>query len=322
MTCTRKTLSPCQSTALKHSFAPQRASVFNCINKPSPFMQVTNFCLWMDIRMSCTQSPSTIPLGVCLFTVHRPVSRVRVWSAHGAYDRPSPCRNRIITGSFDKTCKVWDAESGDCLHTLRGHLTEIVCLCFNPQSTLIATGSMDNTAKLWDVNTGSELHTLLVLLRLNSSSGPFLRGIFIHSFCGGLGPRRGILLSRDDFTCRFFCFLHIHLINQGHTAEIVSLNFNTYGDLIITGSFDHTSKLWDVRSGRCVHTLQGHRGEISSTQFNFAGVMCWSFRRLFRGNEAPSLFRSFPYQGISVSLAPSTEHAKSGISNLGNAFLH
>ena len=55
----------------KHSFAPQRASVFNCINKPLPFMQVTNFFLWMDIRMSCTQSSSTIPLGVCLFTVHR-----------------------------------------------------------------------------------------------------------------------------------------------------------------------------------------------------------------------------------------------------------
>ena len=37
---------------------------------------------------------------------------------------------------------------------------------------------------------------------------------------------------------------------HGHNAEIVSLNFNNYGDLIITGSFDYTTKLWDVRSGR------------------------------------------------------------------------
>ena len=32
---------------------------------------------------------------------------------------------------------------------------------------------------------------------------------------------------------------------MGHTAEIVSLNFNTDGNQIITGSFDHTTKVWD-----------------------------------------------------------------------------
>jgi len=52
----------------------------------------------------------------------------------------------------------------------------------------------------------------------------------------------------------------------GHTAEIVSLNFDTAGGKLITGSFDHTVKVWDVKTGRCVHTLSGHSGEISSTQ--------------------------------------------------------
>ena len=33
----------------------------------------------------------------------------------------------------------------------------------------------------------------------------------------------------------------------GHTAEIVSLNFDTGGQRIITGSFDHTVKVWDVK---------------------------------------------------------------------------
>ena len=41
-------------------------------------------------------------------------------------------------------------------------------------------------------------------------------------------------------------------------------------------SFDHTVKLWDVRTGRCVHTLAGHHGEISSTQFNYASDLCIS----------------------------------------------
>ena len=62
----------------------------------------------------------------------------------------------------------------------------------------------------------------------------------------------------------------------GHTAEIVSLDFDTQGQRIITGSFDNTVKLWDVRSGRCIHTLSGHQGEISSCQFNYESNCCIS----------------------------------------------
>jgi len=72
----------------------------------------------------------------------------------------NPFGDKIVTGSFDKTCKLWDADSGQLYYTLRGHSTEIVCLSFNPHSTVIATGSMDNTAKLWDVETGTERSTL------------------------------------------------------------------------------------------------------------------------------------------------------------------
>lgn len=36
---------------------------------------------------------------------------------------------------------------------------------------------------------------------------------------------------------------------DGHKAEIVSLNFNTEGDQIMTSSFDNTAKIWDVMTG-------------------------------------------------------------------------
>eukprot|EP00794_Sanderia_malayensis_P011242 gene11242-12422_t len=145
----------------------------------------------------------------------------------------------FITGSYDRTCKVWDTASGEELHTLEGHKNVVyavafnnpygdkiatgsfdktakVCVAFNFQSTLIATGSMDNTAKLWDVQKGTEVSTL-----------------------------------------------------TGHSAEIICTSFNTTGDQLLTGSFDHTVSIWDVRSGRRIHTLIGHRGEISNAQFNF-----------------------------------------------------
>jgi dynein assembly factor with WDR repeat domains 1 len=67
----------------------------------------------------------------------------------------NPYGDKIATGSFDKTCKLWDVESGKCFHTFKGHNAEIVCLGFNPQSTLLASGSMDRTAKIWDIETGT-----------------------------------------------------------------------------------------------------------------------------------------------------------------------
>lgn len=63
-------------------------------------------------------------------------------------------RDKIVTGSFDRTAKIWDANTGQRYHTLKGHKMEIVCLGFDPHGMLVATGSMDHTAKLWDVETG------------------------------------------------------------------------------------------------------------------------------------------------------------------------
>ena len=66
----------------------------------------------------------------------------------------SSYRDKIVTGSFDRTAKIWDANTGQRYHTLKGHKMEIVCLGFDPHGMLVATGSMDHTAKLWDVETG------------------------------------------------------------------------------------------------------------------------------------------------------------------------
>ena len=41
-----------------------------------------------------------------------------------------------------------------------------------------------------------------------------------------------------------------------HTGEIVTIHFNADGDKLITGSFDATAKIWDVRKGICLLTLE------------------------------------------------------------------
>jgi WD40 repeat protein len=38
---------------------------------------------------------------------------------------------RFITGSYDRTCKVWETETCKLLHTLEGHKNMVYCVAFN-----------------------------------------------------------------------------------------------------------------------------------------------------------------------------------------------
>ncbi len=38
---------------------------------------------------------------------------------------------RFITGSYDRTCKVWDTASGEELHTLEAHKNVVYAIAFN-----------------------------------------------------------------------------------------------------------------------------------------------------------------------------------------------
>ncbi|CAH8434783.1 unnamed protein product [Heterobilharzia americana] len=61
----------------------------------------------------------------------------------------------FITGSYDRTCKVWETNTGNEVHTLEGHRNVVYAIAFNlPFSDKIATGSFDKTARLWSAETG------------------------------------------------------------------------------------------------------------------------------------------------------------------------
>ena len=68
---------------------------------------------------------------------------------------------KFITGSYDRTCKVWDTNTGEELLSLDEHNNVVYTMAFNnPYGDKIVTGSFDRKAKIWDANTGQMYHTL------------------------------------------------------------------------------------------------------------------------------------------------------------------
>ena len=72
----------------------------------------------------------------------------------------SPDGERIVTGSWDHTAKVWDARTGTLLLDLKGHAWIVTSVAFSPDGMRIVTGSADNTARMWDAATSTELFAL------------------------------------------------------------------------------------------------------------------------------------------------------------------
>ena len=67
---------------------------------------------------------------------------------------------QVVSGSDDKTVKIWDAGSGACLKTLKGHSYWVSSVAFSHDGTQVVSGSDDKTVKIWDASSGACLKTL------------------------------------------------------------------------------------------------------------------------------------------------------------------
>jgi WD40 repeat protein len=74
----------------------------------------------------------------------------------------SPDGTRLVSGSHDRTVRLWDVRTGECLKVLQGHDNWVWSVAFSLDGHSIASASQDETIKLWDAKTGDCLKTLPV----------------------------------------------------------------------------------------------------------------------------------------------------------------
>jgi WD40 repeat protein len=69
----------------------------------------------------------------------------------------SPDGQNIVTGSFDNTIRIWDAQSGAAVgKTLTGHTGGVYGVSYSPVGHNIVSGSADNTIRVWYAHNSME----------------------------------------------------------------------------------------------------------------------------------------------------------------------
>ncbi|KAF7968264.1 hypothetical protein HWV62_31105 [Athelia sp. TMB] len=171
----------------------------------------------------------------------------------------SPDGSTIVSGSADKTVRVWDSLSGQpALPPLQGHEDIVRSVCFSPDGSRIVSGSDDNTIRMWDALSGQP-----ALPPLQGHEGP------VMSVCFSPDGSR-IVSGSLDGTVRVWDALSGQPVLpplQGHDFSVWCVCFSPDGSRIVSGSFD--MRVWDALSGQpALPPLRGHENAIRSVCFS------------------------------------------------------
>lgn len=194
---------------------------------------------------------------------------VRIWNWEGAppieLQHPNvesihfnPDGSRLVSAGGDKTIKLW-RQDGVLIRVLSGHTDGVMSAVFSPDGKTIASASADKTARLWSVDTGNVLQTFPHQDLVSSAS--FSRdGSLIAT---GSADKTIKLWKADGTLLRTL---------GGDGDRINSVSFSPDGKLLASASSDKTIKLWNL-DGKLVQTLEGHTESVLAVVFSPDGKL-------------------------------------------------
>ncbi|KAJ7273461.1 quinon protein alcohol dehydrogenase-like superfamily [Mycena haematopus] len=152
---------------------------------------------------------------------------------------------KLITGSMDHTLKVWDWRRGKCIRTLTGHTEGIVCLNFD--LNVLVSGSVDSTIKVWNLRTGGAF-----TLRGHSD---WVNSVQLWDSTPGARSTPSSSLSTLD---------NDPGIGTASPSPCGGAPQIDPGKMLFSASDDGTIKLWDLTLRTCVRVFTGHVGQVQS----------------------------------------------------------
>ena len=148
----------------------------------------------------------------------------------------SPGGNRIVSGSNDKSLRVWDAKTGQQLWQLQGHGGRATSVAFSPDGNRIISGSNDKSVWVWDAKTGEQLR------KLQGHAGR------VQSVAFSFDGERIVSVSDDKSVRVWNAKTGEQLIEvQGHTYRVTFVAFSPDGNQIFSDSLDKL-RIWDANT--------------------------------------------------------------------------
>ena len=74
-----------------------------------------------------------------------------------AYAPPGASGRWLASCSADRTVRLWDLDTGECVRTIRAHDRYVYAVAFSPDGSRLVSGSGDHTLRVWDPATGARL---------------------------------------------------------------------------------------------------------------------------------------------------------------------
>ncbi|CAG9950917.1 unnamed protein product [Clonostachys rosea f. rosea IK726] len=212
---------------------------------------------------------------------------------------------KLASGSWDETVRIWDTVTGSCMQVLYGHKDEVTSVAFSADSQRLATGSRNGSIKVWDAATGRCIQTLeghdkavcsvaFLAKGWQIISGSYDATVKIWDAMGTPQTLQNhpyavtsidtsvsnqwIASGLSDGTVKVWDTIESEYLwaDKGHTKSVSSVAFSGDGEQLASGSTDAAINIWNARNGERLHTFSDHSDEICSVAFSKDGRLLLS----------------------------------------------